>query len=119
MSPPRTQSGTKIRMDTGTNISTGSGTGIDADSGASTGAGSGTGASIDSGTNTGVDAGIDTVADSAFSALDVGHMQAALAQAELARSQGEVPVGAVVVDENGLCVAAGFNRTLSGHDPTG
>jgi len=54
-----------------------------------------------------------------FSALDAGFMQRALDQARLASLQGEVPVGAVVVDENGACIAEGFNSTVGAHDPTG
>lgn len=54
-----------------------------------------------------------------FSTLDVEHMRHALAQALLASQQGEVPVGAVVVDETGACIAEGFNSTVGLHDPTG
>jgi tRNA(adenine34) deaminase len=54
-----------------------------------------------------------------FSAADALAMQAALAQAGLAYAAGEVPVGAVVLDEKGQCIAAGFNRTVGAHDPTG
>ena len=61
--------------------------------------------------------GTDTV-DPVFSLRDVQHMKAALAQAELARAQGEVPVGAVLVDENGQSLGVGFNRTVCDHDPT-
>lgn len=45
-------------------------------------------------------------------------MQQALQQAQLACDLGEVPVGAIVVDEGGMCVAVGFNRTVCDHDPT-
>lgn len=45
-------------------------------------------------------------------------MQAALAQAHLARGAGEAPVGAVVVAK-GEIVASGHNRTISDHDPSG
>jgi tRNA(adenine34) deaminase len=44
-------------------------------------------------------------------------MRLALAQAEIARSMDEVPVGAVVVAGDRL-VAAGFNRTITDNDPT-
>ena len=44
-------------------------------------------------------------------------MQEALEQARLAEKAGEVPVGAVVV-QNGVIIARGFNRPISGHDPT-
>ncbi len=45
-------------------------------------------------------------------------MQAALQQAQLAAVAAEAPVGAVVVT-NGEVVAAGHNRTLADHDPSG
>ena len=45
-------------------------------------------------------------------------MQAALQQAQLAAVAGEVPVGAVLV-ASGEVVAAGHNRTLVDHDPSG
>ena len=54
-----------------------------------------------------------------FSELDAQAMQWALEQARLAQSQGEVPVGAVVLDEQGGIIGVGANRTISGHDPTG
>jgi tRNA(adenine34) deaminase len=44
-------------------------------------------------------------------------MRLALDQAALARADGEVPVGAVVVLD-GTVVAAGFNQPISSHDPT-
>lgn len=45
-------------------------------------------------------------------------MQLALEQAALAEQLGEVPVGAIVVDGQGLVIATGFNRTIIDHDPT-
>jgi tRNA(adenine34) deaminase len=44
-------------------------------------------------------------------------MREALAQAELARTAGEVPIGAVVVVD-GKVIGAGFNQPISAHDPT-
>ena len=44
-------------------------------------------------------------------------MRLALAEAERARDQGEVPVGAVVVFE-GRVVGAGFNQPIAAVDPT-
>ena len=44
-------------------------------------------------------------------------MNLALAQAALARDQGEVPVGAVVVLD-GAVVGSGFNQPIGAHDPT-
>jgi tRNA(Arg) A34 adenosine deaminase TadA len=45
-------------------------------------------------------------------------MQAALEQAAQAAANGEVPVGAVLVDEGGTLVAAAGNRVEADHDPT-
>jgi tRNA(adenine34) deaminase len=50
--------------------------------------------------------------------VDSTFMQAALQQARLAVVAAEAPVGAVVVT-NGEVVAAGHNRTLADHDPSG
>lgn len=44
-------------------------------------------------------------------------MQRALELARCAEQQGEVPVGAVLVKDNEI-VAEGWNRPISGHDPT-
>ena len=44
-------------------------------------------------------------------------MQLALEQAQHAWTQGEVPVGAVVVKE-GVVIATGFNQPIGRHDPT-
>ncbi|NCF74563.1 MAG: tRNA adenosine(34) deaminase TadA [Gammaproteobacteria bacterium] len=44
-------------------------------------------------------------------------MRAALAEAELAASEGEVPVGAVVV-ANGHVVASAHNCPIGSHDPS-
>lgn len=45
------------------------------------------------------------------------YMDLALAEAERAADDGEVPVGAVVVYE-GVVVATGRNRVIGDHDPT-
>ena len=51
--------------------------------------------------------------------MNAGYMDAALAEAEDAARQGEVPVGAVVVDgATGRIVARAHNRTLADSDPT-
>jgi tRNA(adenine34) deaminase len=47
-----------------------------------------------------------------------GLMDRALALAALARTNGEVPVGAVLVDPSGAVIAEGFNQPISAHDPT-
>ncbi len=48
---------------------------------------------------------------------DLKFMRLALEQAELARREGEVPVGAVVV-KDGEVVAVGYNQPIGRHDPT-
>lgn len=45
-------------------------------------------------------------------------MRLALAEAELAAAEGEVPVGALVVDEQGEVVARAHNRREADTDPT-
>jgi len=45
-------------------------------------------------------------------------MQAALADAAIAASDGEIPVGAVVV-ANGEIIAAGHNNSIAASDPSG
>lgn len=52
-----------------------------------------------------------------MSAIDAHWMQLALEQAQLAAAAGEVPVGAVLV-RDGEQLAAGYNRPISGCDPT-
>jgi len=49
--------------------------------------------------------------------MDDAFMREALDLAATARSAGEVPVGAVVVQE-GRIIGRGFNAPISGHDPT-
>mgnify|MGYP000733874913 CR=1 FL=1 len=51
------------------------------------------------------------------SPADLAFMRLALAQAEIARGQGEVPVGAVVV-KDGEVIAVGYNQPIGRHDPT-
>jgi tRNA(adenine34) deaminase len=46
------------------------------------------------------------------------YMPLALEQARAAGLRGEVPVGAVIVSERGVVVAAAGNRTRELHDPT-
>lgn len=49
---------------------------------------------------------------------DEYYMRLALAQASLAESLGEVPVGAVLVDTlKDRVISVGCNRTISNHDP--
>lgn len=45
-------------------------------------------------------------------------MDLALEQARLGAEAGEVPVGAVLVDETGTVISAGFNQPISSLDPT-
>lgn len=53
-----------------------------------------------------------------FSADDARWMRHALALAERAEQEGEVPVGAVLVGPDGQMVAEGWNRNITEHDPT-
>jgi tRNA(adenine34) deaminase len=46
------------------------------------------------------------------------YMKIALAEAEKAGRKAEVPIGAVLVAENGEILAATHNQTVSLHDPT-
>lgn len=52
-----------------------------------------------------------------WSELDQKFMRAARAEAKVAASVGEVPVGAVVV-RNGEVIGAGLNRSIQDADPT-
>ena len=55
--------------------------------------------------------------NSNWSGLDEKFMRAARAEAKVAASVGEVPVGAVVV-RNGEIIGAGLNRSIQDADPT-
>ena len=46
------------------------------------------------------------------------YMQVALAEARIGAQKGEVPVGAVLVDEKGQMLARGHNRPIELNDPT-
>jgi tRNA(adenine34) deaminase len=46
-------------------------------------------------------------------------MRLALQEARKAQECGEVPVGAVIVDETGTVLASAGNRSIVGHDPSG
>lgn len=46
-------------------------------------------------------------------------MGAALAQARIAAAEGEIPVGALVVDPAGRVIGTGRNAREAAHDPTG
>ena len=48
---------------------------------------------------------------------DIDFMQLALAQARATAQAGEVPVGAVIV-QDGKVIATGRNSPIAGHDPT-
>ena len=52
-----------------------------------------------------------------WSELDEKFMRAARAEAKVAASVGEIPVGAVVV-QNGEAIGAGLNRSIQDTDPT-
>jgi len=45
-------------------------------------------------------------------------MDLALEEARRAEKAGEVPVGAIIVNDTGEVVAHGFNQPISTHDPT-
>lgn len=45
-------------------------------------------------------------------------MELALAQARLAQAEGEIPIGAVVLDAAGAVIASARNARESSHDPT-
>ncbi|WP_348002978.1 tRNA adenosine(34) deaminase TadA [Pseudolysinimonas sp.] len=49
---------------------------------------------------------------------DIAAMRLALAEAELALSTGDVPVGAVILDADGSVLAHGRNEREKTHDPT-
>ena len=51
--------------------------------------------------------------------MDVHFMQLALREARKAEERGEVPVGAVVVDETGTVLASAGNRSIVACDPAG
>jgi tRNA(adenine34) deaminase len=53
-----------------------------------------------------------------MSITDSDWMQQALAQARIAASMNEVPVGAVLVDADGELLAAGHNQPISACDPS-
>lgn len=47
---------------------------------------------------------------------DIEHMQLALLMAKQAAQLGEVPVGAVIIDQNDLVISQAYNRTIMDHD---
>ena len=51
--------------------------------------------------------------------MDVHFMQLALQEARKAKERGEVPVGAVIVDETGTVLASAGNRSIADNDPAG
>ncbi len=51
-------------------------------------------------------------------AFDLRQMDAAIVQAHKARAAGEVPVGAVLVNEDGAVLASAFNQCIRLSDPT-
>lgn len=54
-----------------------------------------------------------------FSAFDMQCMQRALELAEHAANNGEVPVGAVLIDnQNQQIIGEGYNQPINSHDPT-
>lgn len=53
-----------------------------------------------------------------FSDSDRQYMQKALTLAKRAGKLGEVPVGALLVDETGRLMGSGYNRSIAASDPT-
>lgn len=49
---------------------------------------------------------------------DLYWMKKALVLAQQAEEQGEVPVGAVLVNTENQCIGEGCNQPITGHDPT-
>ncbi len=49
---------------------------------------------------------------------DSDYLDAAIAEAKKAEAFGEVPVGAVLVDDNGDVLAKAYNQTISTHNAT-
>jgi tRNA(adenine34) deaminase len=49
---------------------------------------------------------------------DIFFMQEALKLARIAQNQGEVPVGALLVDVNNNIIGQGFNSVIQKHDPS-
>lgn len=50
--------------------------------------------------------------------FDEKMMRYALSLADKAEALGEIPVGAVLVDENGIIIAEGWNLSITNYDPT-
>ena len=50
---------------------------------------------------------------------DIHFMRLALQEAYKAQRRGEVPVGAVIVDQNGTILARAGNRSIADRDPSG
>jgi tRNA(adenine34) deaminase len=66
-----------------------------------------------------VDAQKDIMVESPLIKPDLSKlMRQALMEAEKGFYKGEVPVGAVLVDEQGCIIAKGHNQTIVQHDPT-
>jgi tRNA(adenine34) deaminase len=49
---------------------------------------------------------------------DEGAVRAALVEADAALARGEVPIGAVVLDSDGIVIASAHNERETGSDPT-
>lgn len=61
----------------------------------------------------------DDVTSATCAARDEAHMRQALALAERAQQEyDEIPVGAIVVDPQGVVVGEGWNRNIGEHDPS-
>ncbi len=60
-----------------------------------------------------------TAALNQFTEEDLQFMRLALQEARKARERGEVPVGAVIVNETGTLLASAGNRSIGDRDPGG
>lgn len=49
---------------------------------------------------------------------DIFFMELAIEQALLAKQYGEIPVGAIIIDNNNQIIGQGFNKTILNNDPT-
>lgn len=61
---------------------------------------------------------MDEIAKPSSGAKGANPMDLAYAEAEAAAARGEVPVGAIILDQSGQVIAAAGNRTLELRDPT-
>lgn len=61
---------------------------------------------------------LNQINHSCASSKHIYFMQLAIEQALLAKSIGEIPVGAILVDSDCNIIGKGYNQTITGSDPT-